>query len=152
VLTCGPPRAGLGTATAGRRRCGCIASWTQAADRQAAEQFAGRLTDLRRKQATAQESPTGSEAVAPAVRPLARRQRPVEEVLPGDKPAETFRDVAAGLRDAIAAGRLQLGDLVPTVTEIAQRYSVATSTAQRAVSLLGAEGLTVRAGARWFVA
>jgi len=37
------------------------------------------------------------------------------------------------------------------MTEIADRYSVARSTAQRAVSLLGDEGLIIRSAAAWIV-
>ena len=58
-------------------------------------------------------------------------------MLPGGEKASNFLDAAAGLRAAIDEGRLVAGDLVPTVSEIAARYGIARSTAQRAVSLLG---------------
>jgi integrase len=141
----------LGHSDGGATTLRVYASWTQAADRRAAEQFAGRMAALRRKEAAEEEPPVRAGGAAPVVRPLARPQRPVDEVLPGGQPARTFRDVAAGLREAIKAGRLDTGDLVPAMTEIADRYSVARSTAQRAVSLLGDEGLIIRSGHRWIV-
>jgi DNA-binding GntR family transcriptional regulator len=50
---------------------------------------------------------------------------------------------------AIAPDRLQPGALIPTVSELGTRFGVARSTAQRAVTLLGSEGLCVQSGYRW---
>lgn len=147
----------LGHSDGGATTLRVYADWTKPADRHAAEQLAGDLDALRRKAAAeasgeiAEVTAGGEGLTRPGPRPLARPPRPVAEVLPGDSPAETFRDAAAGLRDAIKAGCLLTGDVVPTVTEISQRYSIARSTAQRAVSLLGDEGLIARSGPRWVV-
>jgi integrase len=147
----------LGHSDGGATTLRVYASWTKPADRQAAEQIAGDLDALRRKasaeakEAAPTEATAGEVAARPALRSLVRPPRPIAEVLPGDQPATTFRDAADGLREAVKAGRLQAGDTVPTVTEIAARYSIAKSTAQRAVSLLGSEGLIARSGARWGV-
>lgn len=135
----------LGHADGGATTLRVYASWTQPADRAAAEQLAGDLDAMRRKAEAAK-------GLASAPRPLARVARPVEEVLPGAQPAKTYLDVVAALREAIATGRLQSGDFVPTVTELATRFGVARSTAQRAVSLLGGEHSVIRIGSRWAIA
>jgi hypothetical protein len=136
----------LGHSDGGATTLRVYASRTQAADRQAAEQFAGRMAALRRKEAAEGAPAVGVRGAVSGVRPLARPQLPVDEVLPVGQPAKTLRDVAAGLRDAIEASRLDTGDLVPAMTEIGDRYSVARSAAQRAVSLLGDEGPIMRSG------
>lgn len=64
----------------------------------------------------------------------------------------TYVDVAEGARAAVFEGPLEPLDLVPTVTDLAKWFGVARSTAQRAVTTLGAEGLIERRGARWIVA
>jgi len=81
---------------------------------------------------------------------LPRAARPLEEVFDA-RPvqAETYLDVTAAVREAAAAGRLQPGDLLPTVTELAAWFGVARSTAQRAVSKLAAESAITKAGGRW---
>lgn len=55
--------------------------------------------------------------------------------------ASPHQRIAADLRAAIACGALKPGDAVATLDELAARYEVAIGTAQRAVSLLGSEGL-----------
>jgi integrase len=87
-----------------------------------------------------------------APRRLARAARPLEDVLPDATAAATYRDVIVGLRQAISSGRLEAGDLVPTVTDLALVFGVARSTAQRAITALGSEGVIVRSGHRWIVA
>jgi hypothetical protein len=144
-----PTTAGrLGHSDGGATTLRVYASRTRPTDQRAAELLAGDLDALRRKAAE------GAAAVAdaPAPRRLARAARPIDEVLPAAAAASTYRDLVAGLREAIAQGRLEPGDLVPTVTDLAACSGVARSTAQRAVSLLGAEGLIVRNGHRWIVA
>jgi integrase len=139
-----PTTAGrLGHSDGGATTLRVYASWTRPADQHAAELLAGDLESLRRKAA-------GAEMQAP--RRLARAARPIEEVLPSVTAASTYHDVMVGLRQAIASGRLEPGDLVPTVSDLAFLYDVARSTAQRAVSALGAEGVIVRSGHRWIVA
>lgn len=60
-----------------------------------------------------------------------------------------YQQIAADLRGAIACGALQVGDTLPPVAELANRYSVAFGTAQRAIAELKADGLvTVSRGRR----
>ncbi|MGH3341385.1 MAG: tyrosine-type recombinase/integrase [Carbonactinosporaceae bacterium] len=56
-------------------------------------------------------------------------------------PRSPYEHVAAELRNAIQRGELNSGDQLPTVTDLAAMYHVSVGTAQRAVSLLKAEGL-----------
>jgi len=59
-----------------------------------------------------------------------------------------YRQIAAELRAGIAAGDLRPGDRVPSVRQIAQRWGVATATANRVMAVLRDEGLvTTRVGA-----
>jgi DNA-binding GntR family transcriptional regulator len=83
---------------------------------------------------------------------LLRLAKPIEEVLAPAPTGCTYVDVAEGVREAVFDGRLEALDFVPTVTELAKWFGVARSTAQRAVTKLGAEGLIERRGARWVVA
>ena len=52
-----------------------------------------------------------------------------------------YEKIAASLRDDIRAGRLQPGDQLPTVTELAVTHTVAVGTAHRAIALLKDERL-----------
>lgn len=52
-----------------------------------------------------------------------------------------FRRIAADLRDAITAGQIQPGQMVPSETRLSQEYRVSRLTARAAVNLLRAEGL-----------
>ncbi|PRY60575.1 GntR family transcriptional regulator [Glycomyces artemisiae] len=54
-----------------------------------------------------------------------------------------YRQIAAELRAGIAAGDLRPGDRVPSVRQIAQRWGVATATANRVMAVLRDEGLVV---------
>jgi DNA-binding transcriptional regulator YhcF (GntR family)/AcrR family transcriptional regulator len=59
-------------------------------------------------------------------------------------PAEPpYRQIAAELRAGIIAGELRPGDRVPSVRQIAQRWGVATATANRVMAVLRDEGLVV---------
>jgi DNA-binding FadR family transcriptional regulator len=82
---------------------------------------------------------------------LLRVAKPVEDVLVPARTGCTYLDVAEGVRAAVFEGRLEPLDFVPTVTDLAKWFGVARSTAQRAVTMLGAEGLIERRGARWIV-
>lgn len=57
------------------------------------------------------------------------------------KPRGPYQQIAADLRAEIASGRLQPGDQLPTVVQLAATYSVAAGTAHRAVALLAEESL-----------
>lgn len=61
-------------------------------------------------------------------------------VNPGD-PRSPYRQVADALRAEIESGALGPGDPIPSNTMIMDRFKVASSTAQRAVRTLAAEGL-----------
>jgi integrase len=134
----------LGHGDGGATTLKVYASWTRPADQRAVDLLAGDLVELRRKAAENGVSVIGSE--------LLRVAKPIQDVLTPAPSASTYLEVAAGLREAVAEGRIQPGDLVPTVTDLAEWFSVARSTAQRAVTALGAESLIVRRGPRWVVA
>jgi integrase len=82
---------------------------------------------------------------------LLRVAKPMEEVLAPAPKGCTYVDVAEGVREAVFDGRLEALDFVPTVTDLAKWFGVARSTARRAVTTLGAEGLIERRGTRWIV-
>jgi GntR family transcriptional regulator len=54
-----------------------------------------------------------------------------------------YRQIAAALREAIAAGRLAPGDRLPSESELVTRYDVARMTARQAIQELKTEGLVV---------
>jgi DNA-binding GntR family transcriptional regulator len=58
-------------------------------------------------------------------------------------PRGPYETIAADLRDEIRSSRLKVGDSLPTMVEIAGRYSVAAGTAHRAIAALRTEGLIV---------
>jgi DNA-binding GntR family transcriptional regulator len=60
-------------------------------------------------------------------------------------------EAAAAVRTAVLAGELTVGDLLPTVPDIAAHFGLARSTAQRAVTAMGEEGIIERSGNRWVV-
>lgn len=54
-----------------------------------------------------------------------------------------YQQVAAYLRDQIAAGKLPAGSALPSVTTLTQDYGIARITAQKALRVLRDEGLAV---------
>lgn len=62
-----------------------------------------------------------------------------------DKASDTpaFKQIAAGLRDAIGAGRLAPGNKVPSESQLMEHFGVARMTVRQALSELRAEGLLV---------
>jgi len=52
-----------------------------------------------------------------------------------------FEQLAAILREQIASGELAPGQKMPSITTLAQRYDIATSTARKALALLRKDGL-----------
>jgi integrase len=56
-------------------------------------------------------------------------------------PRGPYEVIAADLREQIVTGHLHAGDQLPTVAELATRYSVAVGTVQRAIDVLRSEGL-----------
>lgn len=121
--------------------------------------MAQELHQLRQDAVTA-AGPAGMAAPVPALFTARATSKPIEEVLA--KPDATvevppatnpYRRIAAELRAAVATGRLAPGDVVPSVVELARWFEVSHGTTQRAIALLGAEGLLiVRSGARTLVA
>jgi integrase len=137
----------LGHADGGATTLKVYADWKPAVDRRAFEQLAGDLAALRDVQAGS----TLSGAVAGP--DLQRLGRPIAEILqPAVDGRTTYVQVAAALRDAIMKGKLEPGDPLPALKELANWYGLVSSTAQRAVGMLAGEGLVVRPGARWIVA
>ncbi len=61
---------------------------------------------------------------------------------PTPRPAKSspYQMIAESLREDIRAGRLQPGDQLPTVVELAARFGVAAGTAHRAIAALANEG------------
>ena len=73
--------------------------------------------------------------------PVARHGAPVLElpaptVATEDENGAPYRRIAADLRGAIRIGAFRVGDLLPTVKELSERYEVSVATAHRAVALL----------------
>jgi integrase len=134
----------LGHGDGGATTLKVYASWTRPADQRAAELLADDLLELRRRAAGGVTPTTASG--------LLRVERPIGELLTPPSKGCTYLEIAAGVREAVSAGRLEVMDLVPTVTDLAQWFGVARSTAQRAVMTLGGEGLIERRGPRWVVA
>lgn len=56
------------------------------------------------------------------------------------RPAPPYQQIATEIRNRIANGDLQAGDLVPSVRSLMRDYGVAIATAQRALASLRAEG------------
>ncbi|PZS26629.1 MAG: GntR family transcriptional regulator [Pseudonocardiales bacterium] len=69
-----------------------------------------------------------------------------------DDPRPPYQQVAHALRAAILTRKVQPGEKLPSLTELAERYSVARMTVQQAMRLLRDEGLIVsRQGSGVFV-
>jgi integrase len=56
-------------------------------------------------------------------------------------PRGAYESIALALHADIVSGRLQPGDQLPTLVELAAEFTVAVGTAQRAITLLAEEGL-----------
>ena len=121
----------------------------QSTDRVAVEQLSTDMARLRTEQAAIAPTPAVDDAVSTA---LPRAAYPISDILTPVIPGvSNYRVIAKTLGDAIAGRKLQPGDLVPTVDEIATWFAVARSTAQRAVAALGESGVIERSGHRWIV-
>ena len=59
-----------------------------------------------------------------------------------------YQQIAADLRARIASGELTPGDMVPSITRLAQEYGVARETAVKALDVLRRDGLA-RTVAGW---
>lgn len=58
-----------------------------------------------------------------------------------DDPRQPYVQIADGLREAMRTGEYAPGEKLPTTRELMDEYGVASTTAQRALSVLRAEGL-----------
>jgi DNA-binding GntR family transcriptional regulator len=56
-------------------------------------------------------------------------------------PRGAYESIARGPHEDIGSGRLQPGDQLPTLVELAAEFTMAVGTAQRAITLLAEEGL-----------
>ncbi|WP_158564022.1 GntR family transcriptional regulator [Jiangella anatolica] len=65
-----------------------------------------------------------------------------------DDPRPSYVQIADDLRSAIASGALKPGQRVESGRELASRYGVALMTAQKAVQLLGSEGVLITSQGR----
>ncbi|GAB3402818.1 tyrosine-type recombinase/integrase [Flindersiella endophytica] len=114
------------------------AAWVAEADQRAATTLKGRM-------------PATPLALIPEVKLVERSSASDGTVkLLGTEPAaesspaaeqDPYHRIASDLRAAIACGALEVGDPLPTLKTLAARYSVAESTAHRAVATLAGEGL-----------
>jgi hypothetical protein len=116
----------LGHGDGGATTLKVYARGTRPADQRAAELLADDLLELPRKAAGGVTRTTASG--------LIRVARPIGELLTPAPTGCTYMEVAAGVREAVSTGRLEPTDLVPTVTDLAEWFSVARSTAQRAAA------------------
>lgn len=137
----------LGHSDGGATTLRVYANWTRPADQRAAELLATDLTALRQRAAA--ESPAEGSRLA---RGLARTRRPAAEVLDGLDPVRTYVELADRLRAAVEEGRLALGELIPTVPDLAGHCGLARSTVSRALGRLAAEAVIARTGTGWTVA
>ncbi|MDQ1293069.1 MAG: integrase, partial [Actinomycetota bacterium] len=134
----------LGHSDGGATTLKFYADWIPATDRKAAELLASDLDKIR-AQAEGQQSP--------ALTTLPRAQRPIAEVFESKPTSQvTYVMIEAALVEAISTGRLQPNDCVPQLSEIAEWFGVARSTAQRATASLEAQGHLRRSGRRRCVA
>jgi DNA-binding GntR family transcriptional regulator len=69
-----------------------------------------------------------------------------------DGPVAPYRQLARLLADGIADGTYPPGSRLPSLTTLAQEHGIATSTVQKALNLLKADGLIVTSVMGTFVA
>jgi integrase len=114
----------LGHGGGGATTLRVYSAWLSEADQRAAKSISGRMP-IRRSTAGTDEIKSGAAADVEA-----------EQIDRGP-----YLRIARDLRGAIACGALAPGDRLPSVKELAERYSVAVGTAHRALSILTADGL-----------
>jgi integrase len=123
----------LGHGGGGSTTLRVYSAWISEADQRAAGNLAGRMPEL----------PVGVERDGE----LGAAPVPVTE------DSAPYLRIAEDLRGAIRCGALKLGDQLPTIAELGERYRVAASTAQRAISILTEAGhVSVSRGKRAAVA
>jgi integrase len=121
----------LGHGGGGTTTLRVYSAWVSEADQRAAKSLGARMPGL-----PAQISP------GPA-------QGALQTVTADDQPTDSpYERIAADLRAAIRCGALREGDPLPTVKDLAGRYSVSVATAHRAVSILTRSGEVVASRGR----
>lgn len=121
----------LGHGGGGATTLRVYSAWVSEADQKAAGRLTGRMPQA---------------PIAIDVQGNARTTVDVE-------PEDPYQKIAADLRGAIAAGVLRIGDQLPPITELANRYNVAVGTAHRAIAELKDAGMvTASRGRRAVVA
>ena len=63
---------------------------------------------------------------------------------PGNKRSSRYRDIATRLQTEIRLGKVAVGDLLPTETELMARHSASRQTVREALRILMDQGLIVR--------
>lgn len=102
-------------------------AWVAEADQRASRSLASRMPDL-------------PGAAASHYSPALELPSPPPTLEEDQSP---YQQIAADLRGAIRIGALRSGDVLPTVKELAERYSVSAATAHRATALLAEAGEAV---------
>lgn len=124
----------LGHGGGGSTTLRVYSAWVSEVDQRAAGTLAGRMPVL----------PAGLDADGGLPTPAS--EAVTEESAP-------YLRMAADLRAAIKCGALRPGDALPTMVDLAGRYEVAPSTAQRAIGILATDGdVVVSRGKRAIVA
>jgi integrase/DNA-binding transcriptional regulator YhcF (GntR family) len=112
----------LGHGGGGSTTLRVYSAWVSEADQRAAGTIKGRMPEI----------PIDLDALA----------TPTAERIPQpDEQGAPYQRIAADLRGAITCGAFQPGDHLPTIKDIADRYSVSVGTAHRALDLLTASNL-----------
>jgi integrase len=147
----------LGHADGGATTLRVYADWLPATDLKAATHLAADLEALRGAQAakktTTNDEPAGPNTDALTRTALPRVDRPIDELLdPPPASTVTYVQVAEVVLAAINSGRLQPGDLIPPIVRLGAWFSVAPSTAHRALTRLASDGHVVKREHRWTVA
>ncbi|MBN9102355.1 MAG: tyrosine-type recombinase/integrase [Pseudonocardia sp.] len=72
----------------------------------------------------------------------------LSEAYPPRDSASPYEQIAADLRGAITCGALRVGELLPTVEQLKDRYQVSSGTASRAIAVLKDAGLVTASRGR----
>lgn len=136
----------LGHGSGGATTLRSYGAWLAEADQRAAVTLSGRMPNM---PASLIPPPSVSDEGGSPASQVNERGRVSYVDSPDTERHQRYQLIARDLCAAMACGVLGAGDELPTVKELAARYSVADSTAHRAFALLAEEGLIdVRRGRR----